>query len=59
AVVDAFDAMLSQRSYRRSRTLIGAIEELRRQTAKHFDPVVVAAFLGVLEQSGAPVVETT
>lgn len=57
AVVDAFDAMLSQRPYRRSRTLNEGIEELRRQTAKHFDPVVVAAFFGVLEDNGVPVVE--
>jgi putative nucleotidyltransferase with HDIG domain len=59
AVVDAFDAMLSRRPYRRPRTLFEGIEEIRRQAAKHFDPAVVAAFLGVLEESGVPVVEET
>lgn len=57
AVVDAFDAMLSRRSYRRPRTIAEAVKEIRSENARHFDPTVVAAFLGVLEESGTPVVE--
>jgi HD-GYP domain-containing protein (c-di-GMP phosphodiesterase class II) len=57
AVVDAFDAMMSKRAYRRPRSLIDGVKEIRQQTARHFDPEVVAAFLRVLEESGVPVVE--
>lgn len=45
AVVDAFDAMTTNRAYRPSRTPEAAVEELRRCTGTHFDPGVVAAFL--------------
>jgi putative two-component system response regulator len=44
AVVDAFDAMTTNRAYRASRTPADAFEELRRCTQSHFDPEVVDAF---------------
>jgi HD-GYP domain-containing protein (c-di-GMP phosphodiesterase class II) len=44
AVVDAFDAMTTNRAYRPSRTPIDAFEELRRCAGTHFDPEVVDAF---------------
>ena len=44
-VVDAFDAMTTNRAYRPSRTPVDAVEELRRCTGSHFDPQVVTAFL--------------
>jgi HD-GYP domain-containing protein (c-di-GMP phosphodiesterase class II) len=45
AVVDAFDAMTTNRAYRPSRTPADAVEELRRCSGAHFDPRVVEAFL--------------
>jgi len=45
AVVDAFDAMVSDRPYRKARPLHEALEELERGSGKQFDPRVVAAFL--------------
>ena len=44
AVVDAFDAMTTNRAYRPSRTPADAIEELRRCSGSHFDVEVVDAF---------------
>jgi HD-GYP domain-containing protein (c-di-GMP phosphodiesterase class II) len=45
AVVDAFDAMTTNRAYRPSRTPFDAVDELRRCTGSHFDADVVTAFL--------------
>ena len=45
AVVDAFDAMTTNRAYRPSRSVDDAFAELRRCTGTHFDPDVVDAFL--------------
>jgi putative two-component system response regulator len=44
AVVDAFDAMTTNRAYRPSRTPTEAFEELQRCAGQHFDPAVVEAF---------------
>jgi putative two-component system response regulator len=44
AVVDAFDAMTTNRAYRPSRTPVEALEELRQCAGTHFDPEVVDAF---------------
>lgn len=44
-VVDAFDAMTTNRAYRASRLPAEAMEELQRCAGLHFDPDVVAAFL--------------
>jgi putative nucleotidyltransferase with HDIG domain len=45
AVVDAFDAMTTNRAYRPQLPVSKAIEELRRCTGVHFDAEVVEAFL--------------
>jgi putative two-component system response regulator len=45
AVVDAFDAMTTNRAYRPSLQVPAAIEELRRCSGVHFDTDVVEAFL--------------
>lgn len=45
AVVDAFDAMTTNRSYRTPRPPGEALEELRRFAGVHFDSDVVTAFL--------------
>ena len=46
SVVDAFDAMTTNRAYRPSRTPADAVDELRRCAGTHFDPEVVDAFAG-------------
>ena len=48
AVCDAFDAMVTDRVYRRAHTLEDALEELRRCAGEQFDPSVVEAFCSVL-----------
>jgi diguanylate cyclase (GGDEF)-like protein len=51
-VADAFDAMISERSYRSAADAEEALEELRRMAGHQFDPRVVAALeahLGVRE----------
>ena len=45
AVVDAFDAMISIRPYRRPLPLRSALSELERGAGAQFDPGVVRAFL--------------
>ena len=45
AVVDAFDAMTTNRAYRASRTPADAVDELRSCVDTHFDRDVVEAFL--------------
>jgi putative nucleotidyltransferase with HDIG domain len=48
AVVDAFDAMTTDRPYRRALEVDEAIGVLREESGKQFDPLVVETFLGVL-----------
>ncbi|MGH9379778.1 MAG: HD domain-containing phosphohydrolase [Thermoanaerobaculia bacterium] len=58
AVVDAFDAMTSDREYRKARSVEEAVAELRAERGKQFDPKVVDAFLEALAarpwRPGAP-----
>jgi len=50
-VVDSFDAMFTDRPYRKALTKEAAIEELKKGSGTQFDPKVVEVFLRVLEQS--------
>lgn len=52
AVADSFDAMTSDRPYRRAMTTDQAIEELRKNAGTQFDPEMVEVFIYLLE-SGA------
>lgn len=45
AIVDVFDALISNRPYRPAWTREKALEYIREQTGKHFDPKVVTAFM--------------
>jgi hypothetical protein len=51
AVSDAFDAITSNRSYRGKSNRKKAIEILKAQSGKQFDPEVVEAFLSALPRS--------
>ena len=44
AVVDVFDALTSDRPYRKAWTREKALEHIREQSGKHFDPQVVNVF---------------
>lgn len=46
SVADAFDAMTSPRTYRKTLAYKDALQELRRCSGKQFDPLVVNAFIG-------------
>lgn len=46
-VANAFDAMTSNRAFRKSKPDDEAIEELKEQSGKQFDPKVVEAFLKI------------
>ena len=49
ALADAFDAMTSDRVYRKAMSLEEAIEEIRRNKGTQFDPMVVDAFLTAVD----------
>jgi CHASE2 domain-containing sensor protein len=49
AVCDVFDALLSRRPYKEPWPLDKALLELRRQRGRDFDPVVVDAFMGIVD----------
>ena len=50
ALVDAYDAITSQRRYKSAKSHQEAVEIIRGEAGKHFDPVLVAAFLRAHEQ---------
>jgi putative nucleotidyltransferase with HDIG domain len=50
AVADAFDAMTSNRPYRKKKTVEEALFELKRCSGAQFDPVIVSAFLLAYEK---------
>ena len=54
AVVDAYDAMTSQRPYREALPVASARAELERCAGTQFDPQVVDAFLRVLDAQVQP-----
>ncbi|MGB9678485.1 MAG: HD-GYP domain-containing protein [Thermoanaerobacteraceae bacterium] len=52
AIADSCDAMTSKRAYRNSFTMAQAIEELRKNAGKQFDPELVEVFASVIEDLG-------
>ncbi|MFH1562454.1 MAG: response regulator [Nitrospirota bacterium] len=48
AVADAFDAITSDRAYRKAKPMDVAIKELKENAGRQFDPQVVEAFLKVI-----------
>lgn len=54
-VADAYEAMVSDRPYRRGRSDEDAVLELRRCSGTHFDPRVVDAFIRALDDSATAI----
>jgi HD-GYP domain-containing protein (c-di-GMP phosphodiesterase class II) len=53
AVVDVYDALMSDRPYRPAWNEPRVLDHLRREAGRQFDPDVVAAFLDMLAQPDA------
>ena len=52
AVADVFDALTSDRVYRKAFSVEEAVQMMREQRGRHFDPVLLDAFMEVLEAAG-------
>jgi putative nucleotidyltransferase with HDIG domain len=52
AVVDVYDALTSNRSYRKAWSHAKTMEYIRAEAGKHFDPKVVEIFAKMLEKRG-------
>jgi hypothetical protein len=52
AIADVFDALTSDRVYRKAFAVEEAVAMMRSERGKHFDPVLLDAFLEVLGNSG-------
>ena len=50
AIADVFDALTTARPYKQAWTVEAAIEQVRKDAGKHFDPTLVELFMGVLPQ---------
>ena len=51
SIVDAYDAMVNDRSYRKALSIEKAKEEIRLNAGTQFDPRLAAAFLEILEEN--------
>lgn len=50
SVVDAFDAITSDRPYRKAMSIDEAVKELKKNSGSQFDPEVVDAFIRIIEK---------
>ena len=50
AVCDVFDALTSERPYKKAWTLDAAVKEIKKMSGTFFDPAVVEAFMAALPQ---------
>jgi cyclic di-GMP phosphodiesterase len=50
SVADVYDALISERPYKKAWTQQAALDEIQRQSGRQFDPSVVEAFLKVMNQ---------
>src|SRR5690606_33335284 len=53
AVVDVYDALTSDRPYRKAKENNVALEYVREQSGTHFDPAAVEAFTSLLDETKA------
>ena len=50
ALADVFDALVSERPYKKAWPVEAALEYINEQSGKHFDPDLVKAFSGIIPQ---------
>ena len=50
ALADVFDALTTARPYKNAWTVSDAVQLIREQAGKHFDPALVELFVGMLPQ---------
>jgi putative two-component system response regulator len=50
SVADVFDALTHARPYKKAWNIEDSVEEIRKQSGRHFDPVIVDAFLTALPE---------
>jgi HD-GYP domain-containing protein (c-di-GMP phosphodiesterase class II) len=50
AVCDVFDALISERPYKNAWTLDSAIEEVKADSGRHFDPALVEVFVSIFPE---------
>ncbi len=50
AIIDVYDALVSERSYKKNLTHEEAIEIIMEESGKHFDPLIVNVFNDISEQ---------
>jgi len=55
---DAYNAMITDRSYRRAMSVSSAVQELRDHAGSQFDPAVVEALIDVVAELPTPAVAT-
>jgi len=56
-IADAFEAMTSNRPYRKAMSISEAVSELINNAGEQFDPNLVQIFLEILKEEGVSVVE--
>jgi len=59
AVIDAYDAMVSNRCYRRGLSHEAAVQRLLECVGSQFDPVVVQAFIEIAKEEAPAVFAAT
>ncbi len=57
AIADAFDAITTDRPYRKAGDWKSAAEEIKRFSSRDFDPVLVSAFLNACEAGDVTIVQ--
>lgn len=50
AIADVFDALTSERPYKKAWSVDDAVGLIRKESGKHFDPAVVSAFMSCLPE---------
>ncbi len=57
AVIDAYDAMTSDRAYRKSYTSEKAVQVIREESGKQFDPEMAEVFIKLLQKPAGTVID--